>query len=472
MKKIICLLTALCALFLISAVAESGFAQDPKRINEAAESVVILEQKDEEGNVIARASGFAALEPGLVITSASFIEDAGEITATTDAGETLTVSGILGCNTDSDVAIIALEEKEKLAPLSIDAEKRVLRGSDCVVVGAQGENISVSIGNMSGFFEEDDISLIQFTAPLSVGSGGSPLFDENGNVAGVTTGSYYDGTGVVQNLNFAVNITEALKLYEIVKEDEIAAFSEWEITDIGIKSFINPEPPMEFYIENNSNYDITRIYIYKYGTTPVKARIKTGLKRGETATVPITQEEYESKDLWCIRFDLPSWGRVNYDTMAYSVPYLLGRTFELANFTEPIRNRQFMSFVEKEKYIAQRRHLPEDTELLNANTIPYNCIRVINDTGMSMTEFSFSHIGLFRNLVYFPSHPLYSGYDALVFLTDKDITSVDSFFMRAWFYSVRNEPYMPTWTIEPEDILGKTIRFYIDESGEFVYELQ
>ena len=93
MKKIICLLTALCALFLISAVAESGFALDPKRINEAAESVVILEQKDEEGNVIARASGFAALEPGLVITSASFIEDAGEIIAISDAGETLSVSG-------------------------------------------------------------------------------------------------------------------------------------------------------------------------------------------------------------------------------------------------------------------------------------------------------------------------------------------------------------------------------------------
>ncbi|MBQ2434238.1 MAG: trypsin-like peptidase domain-containing protein, partial [Clostridia bacterium] len=304
MKKIICLLTALCALFLISAVAESGFALDPKRINEAAESVVILEQKDEEGNVIARASGFAALEPGLVITSASFIEDAGEITATTDAGETLTVSGILGCNTDSDVAIIALEEKEKLAPLSIDAEKRVLRGSDCVVIGAQGENISVSIGNMSGFFEEDDISLIQFTAPLSVGSGGSPLFDENGNVAGVTTGSYYDGTGVVQNLNFAVNITEALSLYEIVKEDEIAAFSEWEITDIGIKSFLNPEPPMEFYIENNTNYDVSRIFLYKRGGYAKKVRV-SGPKRGETVTVPITQEEYESSDLWIMMFEMP-----------------------------------------------------------------------------------------------------------------------------------------------------------------------
>lgn len=130
MKKMLCLLAALCALMLLCAASKSGFALDPGRINEAAASVVILDQKDEEGNVIAHASGFAAIEPGLVITSASFIADAEEIIVTTDGGETLSVSGILGCNTDNDITIIALEEKDKLELLPIDVEKRVLRGSD------------------------------------------------------------------------------------------------------------------------------------------------------------------------------------------------------------------------------------------------------------------------------------------------------------------------------------------------------
>lgn len=472
MKKVICMAIALCALFLISAVAESGFALDPKRINEAAESVVILEQKDEEGNVIARASGFAALEPGLVITSASFIEDAGEIIAISDAGETLSVSGILGCNTDCDVAIIALTEKDKLAPLSIDAEKRVLRGSDCVVVGAQGENISVSIGNMSGFFEEDDVSLIQFTAPLSVGSGGSPLFDENGNVAGVTTGSYYDGTGVVQNLNFAVNISEALSLYEIVKEDEIAAFSEWEITDIGIKSFLNPEPPMEFYIENNTKYDVSRIYFYKRGGYAKKVRV-SGPKRGETVTVPITQEEYEGNDLWVMMFEMPSRGGSEFYTLPYSIPYLMGRTFELKNLTTPNSNWPSMELMPKEKYLFKRRHMPEDPALLARDDIPYNCIKIINDTDMTMVGFKILNIYSYTSTrLGHPPHPLYPGYSMTQFLTDKEISETDIFNVNFDFYSSSGIPYTPIWEFKKEDILGHAIRLYLNESGELLYELQ
>ena len=465
MKKIICLLVALCALLLISAVAESGFALDPARINEAAASVVILEQHDKEGNPIARASGFAAIEPGLVVTSASFIQDAETIVAVTDSGETLSVSGILGCNTDSDVAIIALEEKDKLPLLPIDAEKRVLRGSDCVVVGAQGENISVSIGNMSGFFEEEDISLIQFTAPLSVGSGGSPLFDENGNVAGVTTGFYYDGTGVVQNLNFAVNITEALSLYEIIKEDEVAPFSEWEITDIGIESFKNPELPMEFYITNNSDYDISQVYLFKKGGYASNPRIKNGLKKGETTAIQVTQEEYESKDIWIVRLVVPKRGVSEYDTLPYSMNYILGKTFEFSNGVDS-NNRKYNSFKAVEKYIPPRRHMPEDADLMSLIEIPYNCIRVVNDTGMRMTAFSFSHIR--GDLV----GSVYDGREALVFLTDKDIAKADTFMLDATFRTADALNPIYYWNVKPEDILGKTMRFYVGEDGEVTFEIQ
>ncbi len=462
MKRIICLLVALCALMLIGAVAESGFASDTTRINEAAASVVVLEQLDEEGNPIARASGFAAIAPGLVVTSASFIEDAETIVAVTDSGETLSVSGILGCNTDSDVAIIALEDSEKLAPLSIDVDKRILRGSDCVVIGAQGENISVSIGNMSGFFEEDDVSLIQFTAPLSVGSGGSPLFDENGNVAGVTTGFYYDGRGVVQNLNFAVNITEALSLYEIVREDEVASFSEWEITDIGIESFKNPELPMEFYVTNNTDYDISKICLIKSGEYSNESRISGELKKGETATIQITQEEYESKDLWFVRIFMPKSNNNQYDTSTYPVFYLMGKTFEFSTLMNP-QYTKYTSYELNRTYVVQRRHMPENADLLSEEKLPYNCIRVINDTDMSMTEFSFSHIGLFRDLV----GSISIGNEKLVFLADKDIKKTDTYLLRTFFGI-----YSYNWNIKPEDILGKTMRFYVGENGEVTFEIQ
>ncbi len=467
MKKLICLLLTLCALMLISAVAESGFALDPARINEAAASVVILEQKDEEGNPIARASGFAAIEPGLVVTSASFIQDAETIVAVTDSGETLSVSGILGCNTDSDVAIIALEKKDKLPLLPIDAEKRVLRGSDCVVVGAQGENISVSIGNMSGFFEEEDISLIQFTAPLSVGSGGSPLFDENGNVAGITTGFYYDGRGVVQNLNFAVNITEALSLYEIIKEDEVASFSEWEITDIGIESFKNPKLPMEFYVTNNTDYDISKICLIKSGEYSSESRISGSLRKGETATIQITQEEYESKELWFVRIIMPKWKENFYNSSSYSIPYLPGKTFEFSTLINPDNNSEYISYELKKTFVVQRRHMPENADLLSEEKLPYNSIMVVNDTGMKMTHFGFSHISMFHN--YIGIMP--SGEEKLLFFSDKQITQTDTFIIRAYFDSNNSASSIYSWTFKREDILGKTMRFYVGEDGKVAFEI-
>ncbi len=466
MKKLICLLLTLCALLLISAVAESGFALDPARINEAAASVVILEQHDEEGNPIARASGFAAIEPGLVVTSASFIQDAETIVAVTDSGETLSVSGILGCNTDSDVAIIALEEKDKLPLLPIDAEKRVLRGSDCVVVGAQGENISVSIGNMSGFFEEEDISLIQFTAPLSVGSGGSPLFDENGNVAGITTGFYYDGRGVVQNLNFAVNITEALSLYEIIKEDEVASFSEWEITDIGVKRYNNPELPLEFYIENCSDRNITEINLTKSGSIG-RSRNNGWIRKGETTTIRFSQEELESEGFCRIRIAYDSF---SYTSSPFPLSYLQGKTLVFSKYAGADQSRSFGMILEiKDVPVLMRRHMPEGTDSQASNALPSNGIKIINDTGLTMDEISFEEISFYLNLFY--NTVLYSGYDTVVFISQNRMPLPDTLSMRIGFQKDRAGDTIYNWTVNPEDIFGKTMRFYVGEDGKVTFEI-
>ncbi|MBQ3232439.1 MAG: trypsin-like peptidase domain-containing protein [Clostridia bacterium] len=467
MKKAICILAALCALLLVSAFAEGGFALDPARMNEAAKSVVILEQKDEEGNVTLLASGFAAIEPGLVVTSASFVQTGEAISAITDSGEALTVSGILGVNTDSDIAIIALEDKDKLAPLGINSEKQLLRGSDCVVVGAQGKNISVSIGNISNLFEEEDVSLIQFTSPLSLGSGGSPVFDEDGNVAGVTVGYYDDRTGSAQNLNFAVNISEALSLYEIVKEDEIAPFSDWAITDVGLKSYQNSEPPLEFYVKNNTDYEITKVFLFAEGEYPTESRISGRLKKGESATIQVTQKEYNSKTLWRVRVILSNWKDNYYTTQRYSVSYLMGKTFEFSNLIDPENNTEYISYELNKTYAVQRRHVPENAPLQVEEEIPYNCIRIVNDTDSEILEYAFSHIGLFRDL----TKNMKPGEEYMLFISDYDINKTDKFILRLVLRDQSGLHYYD-WTFNRADIFGKTMRFYNGEDGKVTYELK
>lgn len=454
-------------MMLMSAWAEGGFAFDPSRINEAAKSVVILEQRDEEGNVTVRASGFAAIKPGLIVTSASFVRTGEAISAVTDDGETLNVRGILGLNTDCDIAILALEDQNQLTPLVIDLEKRLLRGSDCVAVGAQGENISVSIGNIGNLYEEDDLSLIQFTSPLSLGSGGCPLFDEDGNVAGVTIGYYDDRTGSSQNLNFAVSISEALSLYEIVKEDEIAPFSDWAITDVGMKSFDHPELPMEFYIENNTGYTISQIHLSITNALTGKSRMVSELKPGETATIQVSQEEYESSDLYCIIFKILKWPSVHYTSLRYPMSYLLGKTFVLSDISENLGGKKDLAFEAKERYIPQRRHMPEDISVQPEDTIPHNCIKVINDTDMRLLEFCTSH-STSNDLITSSSNML-SGQSAMLFVPEKNLRNIDTFELRIVFSG--NGNYYFSWKIKTEDLLGKTMRIYYGEDGEVTYEI-
>jgi hypothetical protein len=58
---------------------------------------------------------------------------------------------------------------------------------------------------------EDGMDVLQFTAPISSGSSGGALFDNNGNVIGITYASYIDG----QNLNLAIPIELVNSLYNL-----------------------------------------------------------------------------------------------------------------------------------------------------------------------------------------------------------------------------------------------------------------
>ena len=54
------------------------------------------------------------------------------------------------------------------------------------------------------------MEVLQFTAPISHGSSGGALFDDTGNVIGITFAGIEDG----QNLNFAIPAEKAVELYD------------------------------------------------------------------------------------------------------------------------------------------------------------------------------------------------------------------------------------------------------------------
>jgi S1-C subfamily serine protease len=92
-------------------------------------------------------------------------------------------------------------ENEFINPLKISKVNPKI-GEECFTIGnPRGLNQTISKGIISGYRSEE--RLIQTTTEITHGSSGGPLFNNKGEVIGITTSGFGEA-----NLNFAVNINQ------------------------------------------------------------------------------------------------------------------------------------------------------------------------------------------------------------------------------------------------------------------------
>ncbi|MBY0547062.1 MAG: trypsin-like peptidase domain-containing protein [Candidatus Obscuribacterales bacterium] len=148
-------------------------------------------------------TGFV-VAPGIVATNhhviANKINGAANLVNQTKC---YTIAGVIVADEENDVALISVPD--------LTAPSLQIKHSS----PALGEQISV-MGNPKGFegtFAQGLVSRIadkqiQFSAPTSSGSSGSPLLDDWGRVVGIVTSYYVEG----QNLNFAAPVAYLVRL--------------------------------------------------------------------------------------------------------------------------------------------------------------------------------------------------------------------------------------------------------------------
>jgi S1-C subfamily serine protease len=108
-------------------------------------------------------------------------------------------------NGDKDIDLVILKSTDgKDHPYLSFAIGVPLEGENVIAVGnPQGLTGTVSTGIVSAIRKNGN--LIQFTAPVSNGSSGCPILDEDGNVIGLADWiRVSDGKEVAENLNFAI----------------------------------------------------------------------------------------------------------------------------------------------------------------------------------------------------------------------------------------------------------------------------
>ena len=154
-------------------------------------------------------TGFFVGGSGLLLTNFHVVEGTAAVAIRVPGRkELLEATRATGYDLDNDLVILQIDGANAQTALLADSDK-VYSGQPVVEVGnPEGLEQSVSDGLISGIRDTHGRKLFQISAPVSEGSSGSPVFDDQGEVIGVVASSLEGG----QNLNFAIPINYAKPL--------------------------------------------------------------------------------------------------------------------------------------------------------------------------------------------------------------------------------------------------------------------
>jgi Trypsin-like peptidase domain len=187
-------------LMLLVCLSLNAYAKNTTEVYQnAKKSVVLIVVYDSMGIPSSLGSGFY-FEKNKIATNYHVIENASKIVFKHIGSKTFhPVAKISSYSKSLDLAILSVKKAGN--PLTIRSNSNVNIGEKIIAIGnPRGLEGSVSEGIISATRGDGNLKYFQITTPISPGSSGGPLFDENGNVIGVTTATLKDS----QNLNFAM----------------------------------------------------------------------------------------------------------------------------------------------------------------------------------------------------------------------------------------------------------------------------
>ncbi|MEZ4371535.1 MAG: S1C family serine protease [Polyangiaceae bacterium] len=168
----------------------------PELFSRALPSIVYIRTDTGSG------TGFIVSWKGVIATNLHVIAGAKKIQAFLMNGAELKLKPEVAVDADHDVA--ALQTDMSVAPVALAHVNSVIMGQKVIVIGNPlGLKATLSEGIVSGVREMDDkTKVLQITAPISPGSSGGPIFNEYGEVIGISTFVILGGS----NLGFGMPV--------------------------------------------------------------------------------------------------------------------------------------------------------------------------------------------------------------------------------------------------------------------------
>lgn len=184
----------------------SALALSSKEIYKKYSSSILLifsEDNYEERKSINYGTAFAIDKSGLLLTSAHLVKNNSLVKD--ENGKVFPIIDIIWQNAQADLALIKVVGNFQPLPLANSLESEV--GEELSIISnPSGFQNTLSTGILSSRRKSSSNSLVQlqYTNPISPGSSGGPVFNENGKVIGIVQGIYVNQH--TQNLNFGIPI--------------------------------------------------------------------------------------------------------------------------------------------------------------------------------------------------------------------------------------------------------------------------
>ena len=181
----------------------------------ASERTVFIICENYLGEEVSYGSGFFIDEYGTIVTAYHVIDGKANATAYTEDGKKYPITSVLGYDENRDIALLKISSETPFKHFELKTENITAGESVYSFSSPLGLNGSFSSGvvacpvittPIAG--TDDTYKEIQYTAPVSPGSSGGPIFDAYGKVLGLITYGLPDGN----LLSFATCVSEVEKI--------------------------------------------------------------------------------------------------------------------------------------------------------------------------------------------------------------------------------------------------------------------
>jgi serine protease Do len=268
--------------------------------NDVKSSVYLIYTEKEKGT--SQGSAFVVSKEGIAISNYHVFKNASSAIAINGKGNEFLISEIIETNEEKDYIIFKLGPLTNPIPFVNVSENIPNIGEDVFAVGnPNGLRQTLSKGIVSSYRKH----LIQTTTEITHGSSGGPLFNNKGEVIGITS----SGMGEA-NLNFAVNIHN-LNLPKYLDKKELNyenRFDKKELVRIMnnyYKKLMNEDMYSLFEIYEN---ELSRFHgLYSIDKSRAIKDHKDYLSKYEISLINILPESvqtFEGKDSYTIQYKM------------------------------------------------------------------------------------------------------------------------------------------------------------------------